>query len=142
MGGREPVPGVFLDLAPRAKLRVTGSDRFRYLNGQLTNDLNKASATNAITACLLNAKGKIDNYVFVSVQDDSFVIDSEPDIGGKLPARLERYIIADDVQLEDIGSSFTIFHVLGGELPELPKRCRIVAAKRFREAGHDIWLEN
>ncbi|PYL85311.1 MAG: folate-binding protein, partial [Verrucomicrobia bacterium] len=35
------------DLSGRAKLRITGSDRLRFLNGQVTNDVRKASESAA-----------------------------------------------------------------------------------------------
>jgi len=44
--------GIFLDLTGRAKFRITGTDRLRFLNGQITNDLRKASETSAIEACI------------------------------------------------------------------------------------------
>jgi folate-binding Fe-S cluster repair protein YgfZ len=40
----------FLDLSARTKFRIAGTDRFRFLNGQITNDLRKASETVAIEA--------------------------------------------------------------------------------------------
>jgi len=40
----------FFDLSARVKLRVSGADRLRFLNGQLTNDARKATETNAIEA--------------------------------------------------------------------------------------------
>ena len=39
-----PVESVYLDLADRAKLRLTGADRVRFLNGQVSNDVRAASA--------------------------------------------------------------------------------------------------
>src|SRR6266568_4618466 len=58
---------IFLDLSGRVKLSITGADRLRFLNGQITNDLRKASETSAIEACILNAKGKTDAQIYVSV---------------------------------------------------------------------------
>jgi len=58
---------IFLDFSQRAKFRVSGADRLRFLNGQITNDLRKASETSAIEACVLNAKGKTNADVFVSM---------------------------------------------------------------------------
>jgi folate-binding Fe-S cluster repair protein YgfZ len=49
----------FYDLSARVKLRISGRDRLRFLNGQLTNDIRKATDTNAVEACILNAKGKL-----------------------------------------------------------------------------------
>jgi folate-binding Fe-S cluster repair protein YgfZ len=70
----------FLDLSPRSKFRITGADRLRFLNGQITNDLRKVSETVAIEACVLNAKGKMDAHMFVGVMGESFLLDAEPSL--------------------------------------------------------------
>src|SRR5262249_42845289 len=131
---------VFLDLSPRAKFRVTGTDRLRFLNGQITNDLRKASETAAIEACVLNAKGKIDAHVFVSVSGESLLADAEPELRETLKIRLERYVIADDVQIEDVTDQFSLFHVLSQQSPT-PEYGRTVSARRFADPGWDMWVE-
>jgi folate-binding Fe-S cluster repair protein YgfZ len=40
----------FLDFSGRTKLRVTGNDRLRFLNGQVTNDVRKAGEAVAVEA--------------------------------------------------------------------------------------------
>src|SRR5205085_11557017 len=72
--------GAFFDLSTRVKLRVTGQDRHRYLNGQITNDLAKATEARAVEGCVLNAKGKMDAHVFVHADGESFLIDAEPEL--------------------------------------------------------------
>jgi folate-binding protein YgfZ len=131
---------IFVDLSGRAKFRVAGADRFRFLNGQITNDLRKASETSAIEACVLNAKGKIDAHLFVCVSGESFLIDAEPDLRETLKARLERYVIADDVQIEDVSDELSVFHVLSQQ-PLAPDHGRIVSVRRFAESGWDVWVE-
>ena len=131
----------FLDLSARAKFRITGTDRFRFLNGQITNDLRKVSETVAIEACVLNAKGKMDAHIFVGAMGESFLLDAEPSLREKLGARLERYVIADDVEIEDVTGQFSLFHILSQESPEVTD-CRIVSARRFAEQGWDIWSES
>jgi folate-binding protein YgfZ len=135
-----PSDAAFFDLSERAKLRVTGQDRHRYLNGQITNDLRKATETEAIAACVLNAKGKMDAHVFVSVMGDGFMLDAEMELRESLQPRLERYVIADDVVLEDVTERLSIFHLIGASAPDLPKT-RIVSANRFGVPGWDIWME-
>jgi len=70
--------GTFLDLSERAKFQITGTDRTRFLNGQITNDLRKISETVAIEACVLNAKGKMNAHIFVSALGECFSVDAEP----------------------------------------------------------------
>ena len=128
----------FLDLSARAKLRVTGADRFRFLNGQITNDLRKASETVAVEACVLNAKGKLNAHVLIGAFGETFLIDAEPELRETLRARLERYIIADDVEMEDVTDGFSLFHIVGEEPPPL-EFGRIVSTHRFAATGWDIW---
>jgi folate-binding protein YgfZ len=130
----------FLDISARAKFRITGTDRFRFLNGQITNDLRKVSETVAIEACVLNAKGKMDAHIFVGALGDAFLVDAKPKLREKLPARLERYVIADDVQIEDVTDQFSLFHVLSEESP-MSEDGRIVSVRRFAEQGSDIWSD-
>lgn len=118
-----------------------GADRARFLNGQLTNDVRKATASNAIAACILNAKGKLDAHVFLSTDTDAFTVDAEPELALTLQPRLERYVIADDVELEDVGARWSILHVLSEMPPVSSGHGRILSANRFRSTGWDIWLE-
>ena len=106
----------FVDLSARIKLRVTGADAFRFLNGQITNNLGKASESAAIQASILNAKGKLSAHVFISKENGGFLLDADPELGEELPARLDRYIIADDVQTEDLTEKFSIFHLIDQSL--------------------------
>jgi folate-binding protein YgfZ len=129
----------FFDCSHRVKLRITGADASRFLNGQITNDLRKATATSAIQASILNAKGKLSAHVFVSMDNDgAFLLDADSELRDELPARLERYIIADDVQVEDVTDQFSILHFLD-ERPAVATSSRTVASERFGSAGWDFW---
>src|SRR5437899_1940337 len=132
----------FFDLSARVKLRVSGADRLRFLNGQLTNDVRKATETNAIEACVLNAKGKMEAHLFLHAQAQSFVLDADPALQPSLQSRLERYIIADDVQIEDVTAGLSIFHVIGAFPPNSSVATRTVSINRFGPPGHDIWSES
>jgi folate-binding protein YgfZ len=137
----EPRSGVFFDLSARIKLGITGNDRLRFLNGQLTNDVAKATPAQAMAACVLNAKGKMDGHVFLLALTDSIWLDADPELREKLQARLERYVIADDVQIEDLTHGWSLFHVFASARPALSTKCRIASADRFGESGWDVWAE-
>jgi tRNA-modifying protein YgfZ len=133
--------GAFFDCSSRVKLRVTGADASRFLNGQITNDLRKATSTSAIQASILNAKGKLSAHIFISADDGAFLLDADAELREELPARLERYIIADDVQIEDVTEQFSIFHVTGEAAPAVPVSAKIIAANRFGCPGADLWFD-
>jgi tRNA-modifying protein YgfZ len=139
--GSETGRACFFDLSTCAKLRITGTDRFRFLNGQITNDLRKASEIGAVEACVLNGKGKLNAQIFIGALGETFLIEAEPELRETLRARLERYVIADDVQIEDVTDEFSLFHVLTTQ-PPAPGLGRIVSALRFAATGWDIWNDS
>ena len=132
----------FFDFSERTKLRITGSDCLRFLNGQITNDVRKATESAATEACVLNAKGKLTADIFLSAAPDCFWVDADPDLQKALPARIERYIIADDVQIDDVTDRFSIFHVLSGAAPDVANCQRILSTRRLAEKGWDIWADS
>jgi folate-binding protein YgfZ len=132
---------VLFDLSARTKLRLTGADRLRFLNGQITNDVRKATESVAIEACILSAKGKMNGHVFLSTPADSFFLDAAAELQKALPTRLERYVIADDVQIENATGQLSILHILSATKPELRENCRVISVQRFIEPGWDIWIE-
>ncbi len=141
-----PVPtdqpeAMFFDLSARTKLRIGGSDRLRFLNGQITNDAARGTAGLGIAASVLNAKGKMNGQIFLAPDGDSFLIDADPELRTTLKARLERYVIADDVAVEDVSHQFSIFHVAVPEAPSVPASGRLIQVNRFRRAGWDVWVE-
>lgn len=136
---RDPRRGSFFDLSDRTKLCLTGNDRLRFINGQITNDIRKATDSSAIAACVLSAKGKLNAFVFVSVAGDSVFLDADAGFDMLLP-RLDRYIIADDVQVEDVTTKFALFHVIGQPPPELA--ARVVSSNRFAISGFDVWVDS
>ena len=136
-----PGQNLLFDLSSRTKLRVTGADRVRFLNGQITNNISKATESVAVEACILSAKGKMNGHVFIFAGPDCFYLDASAELLEMLPARLERYVIADDVQIENISEQFSILHVLAPARPAIPEDCRVVSVRRFIESGWDIWVE-
>jgi len=139
---RQTGEGVFVDFSGGTKLRITGNDRVRFLNGQITNDARKATESAATEACVLNVKGKLNADIFLSAGSDCFWVDADPDLRKALPARIERYIIADDVQIDDVTDRFSIFHVLSRAAPDVADCQRILSTRRFAETGWDVWADS
>ncbi len=107
-----PAENVFIDLSDRAKLRLTGEDRLRFLNGQVSNDVRRATADEAIYTGVMTIKGKLCADAFVHAEPDALLLDAEGELRETLAARLEKYIIADDVQIEDATETLGLFHLL------------------------------
>jgi folate-binding protein YgfZ len=82
------------------RLSVAGEDAATFLQGQFTNDLRRDRKDPATYGLWLDNKGKTlaDSFVFGKA-DGTFEIVSESSEESVLLDRLERYIIADDVEI-------------------------------------------
>ncbi len=126
--------GGWFEIAGKARLAVTGADRLRYLNGQVSNDLRKLTTGHAMSACILSAKGKLDGVVLVWMEEKHFVVECEADLADLIQVRLERYVVADDVEITPIESAKER-HVFGKAADQFSNQ-RI--ASRLGVAGVDV----
>ena len=133
--------GVIVDLAARVKLLFKGADRVRYINGQVTANIASATSTAVIPACVTTAKGKLCADVFVSIGPSGVLVDADAAVTDTLPARLERYIIADDVTMEDATDSIAIVHLAGVKPTDVPEEFRdgLLPVNRFGVPGFDFF---
>lgn len=129
---------------PATWLRVTGDDAANFLQGQFTNELRGVPAGGAVYGLWLTLKGK--------VLADSFVVRGGTGAGGSAaggaevfwvgsyfsPAaaireRLEAYVIADDVVIEDLTTEWAGVTVWGAKV-EAGAGDVVFPGRRSREA--------
>lgn len=136
----------------RVKLRLTGTDRVRYLNGQVSQDVRKlqsAPGSSALAACVMNAKGKMNAWCRLHATSDALFLDADSEaladeFREALAMRLERYIIADDVELADVTDDWAIYFLLGPEaqwaslLPSEESEAQWRRTKRLGLSGIDL----
>ncbi len=108
-----PPGAAFHAYRPAAWLRARGADAAGFLQGQFTNDLRPAGASAVVYGLWLDQKGKVlaDSFIGRDSTGDGFWIASLASPGAAICRRLEDYIIADDVTLEDAtaqGSGVTL----------------------------------
>ena len=135
-----PPPSPLLP-GPRAILSVTGPDALRFLNGQLTNDIGKVSPEHSLPAAALNAKGGLDGICCVHHRDKGYLIDAPLPLRESLLARLDRYLIADDVSLTDKTGDYTVIHFPGSVRPEVEEASAITSCARFGLPGFDLLVQ-
>jgi tRNA-modifying protein YgfZ len=129
--------GGLADLSTHVKLRLTGPDAERYLNGQVSQDVRKIPAGGAEWACVCTHKGKLEALVLIARSADGFYISGDAALADTLPGRLEKYLIADDAVLEDVTEVFDLVHTFGSQpVPEGIK----FTAERWGTPGADVWL--
>ena len=108
-----------LDLSFRSRLCLTGADRQKFLNGQVTNNVKDLKTGQGCYAALVNAKGRMQSDLNIYILADEILLDFEPGYGTKVAQRLEKYIIADDVQVVDVAAHYGLISVQGPEASEV-----------------------
>ena len=91
----------WLDLSARGKIIATGEDRARLLHAMTTNQVQELKPGEGCYAFFLNPQGRILADVNLFCRADDFLLDVEPETRERLYQHLDKYIIADDVTLED-----------------------------------------
>ena len=102
-----------MDLSFRSRICVTGADRARFLNGQVTNNVKDLLSGAGCYAALVSAKGKIQSDLNLYCLPDELLLDFEPGFTAAVSQRLEKYVIADDVQLVDVSADYGLLSVQG-----------------------------
>jgi len=102
-----------LDLSFRGRVCLTGADRGRFLHGQVTNDVKKLRASEGCYAALTTAKGKMQSDLNIFCLPDELLLDFEPGLTATVTARLEKYIVADDVQVVEVAPHYGLLSVQG-----------------------------
>src|SRR5215471_9096711 len=101
------------DLGWRARIRVAGGHRVRWLNGMISNNVRDLHPGRGVYAFILNPQGHIQGDLYAFNRGDSFLLDTELAQREKILQWLRRYIIADDVQLVDISDELTAIGLTG-----------------------------
>jgi aminomethyltransferase len=112
----------WLDLTGRGKIAVRGEDRARLLHALCTNHIQELTPGRGCYAFFLNAQGRILGDANVFCLSGHFLLDTEPELATKLYDHIDRYIIADDVSLEDMTGGLATIGLEG------PKAAAVIAA--------------
>jgi len=103
----------FSSLDERSKLLITGEDRTRWLNGMVTNNVRDLAPEHGVYAFLLNAQGRIQGDLYAFNRGGNLVLDVDRSQMAKLMEILDRFIVMDDVAIEDITNRLSTIGVQG-----------------------------
>src|SRR6185295_10290859 len=92
----------WIDLSARGRIVARGRDRARLLHAITTNEVKKMTPGTGCYAFLLTPQGRIQADLNLFCFEDRFLIDTEPELGATVLPHIKRYIIADQVELEDV----------------------------------------
>jgi folate-binding protein YgfZ len=131
--------GVY-DLGFRAHISLTGSDRVRWLNGMVTNNIRDLAAGQGVYTFLLNPQGHILGDLYAYNRGDSgisgsgasgsrvsgsILVETDRNQLDKILATFNHYIIMDDVEVANLSGKITALGVAGPKAREVLQRAGI-----------------
>lgn len=152
-----------IDLSHRGKLRLSGKEHIKFLQGMLTNDVMKLASREGMYAAVLTVKGRMLSDMRVYKEDESVLLDLEPGLNEKVKELLLKYRLSYKAAIEDETDAFALISVqgprssalvesaAGSALPELKEYAHfktvikgvgvtIVRISRTGEDGYDIYV--
>ena len=153
-----------LDLCHRSLLRLRGSDRTSYLQGMVSNDVKALTPGTGTQAAILDVNGKILSDLRIFCEEDCFLIDLWEFRRAKILAHLRHYLVAEDVEIDDLTGRYETLSLQGPEArfllnrilrpQELPSErlrhrpiligkaeVRVVCSTHTGEDGFDLFLD-
>jgi aminomethyltransferase len=123
--GYEPLreDAALLDLSARGRIRVTGRDRVRLLHNLTTNNIKELTPGQGCYAFLLTPQGRIQADLNIFCYADHFLLDTEPETRERVLTFVRKYIIADDVTLEDVTDALCCLAVEGPRAAAVLEGC-------------------
>jgi folate-binding protein YgfZ len=104
--------GVY-DLGYRAQISLTGSDRVRWLNGMVTNNIRDLQPGHGVYSFLLNPQGHILGDLYAYNRGESILVETDRSQVEKILGTFDHYIIMDDVEVKDLSEEMTALGIAG-----------------------------
>jgi glycine cleavage system T protein len=103
----------FIDLAHRGLLQLTGADRVSFLQGMVSNDVKALKPGAGQYATVLNQQGKVLGDTRILCSENSLYLDLWEVIKDKIAGHLNRYLVADEVEIGDRTDEYDIISLQG-----------------------------
>lgn len=108
----------WIDLRGRGLIGMTGEDRARLLHAMTTNHIQQLKPGDWCYTFFLSAQGRILADAHVLCREEEILLDVEPERRAFVLEHLDKYIIADDVNLEDLSDHYAVIGLEGPGVPE------------------------
>ncbi len=126
----------------RARIRVTGKDRAKFLQNMTTQDVKALAPGRSALACALTVKAKLVADFRVHALEDHFLLDVDAARAGALVEHLRKFVVVNQVVFEDRSAATGALAVEGPRAAEAAERARVAAGDgavvaRFTVSGEE-----
>jgi folate-binding protein YgfZ len=102
-----------MDRSDHVFTSFAGPDRLSYFQGMISNDLRPLSPGRGLYATVLNVFGKVLGDCRVFCTDEAYLVEWWEPIKVKMIDHLNRYLVADEVEIQDLTSRYGILSIQG-----------------------------
>ncbi|MCH9753692.1 MAG: hypothetical protein K0T99_02185 [Alphaproteobacteria bacterium] len=92
----------------RSVLSISGKDKFDFLQGLITNDINALEEGKMLYALMLNPQGRFLYDFFITLQEENIFIDHESDFTKEITSKLNLYKLRSDVHIKDCSQEYQV----------------------------------
>lgn len=154
-----------IDLSSRGKLRLSGKDHLKFLQGMLSNDVMKLEEGKGMYATVLTVKGRMISDMRVYRESESILLDLEPGLKQKVLELLTKFRLSYKANIDDITETMGLLSIqgprasklldllFGEKVPQMEQYdfmqkealghiLTVVSVNRTGEQGFDIYLSN
>ncbi|MGO9482632.1 MAG: aminomethyltransferase family protein [Candidatus Kryptoniota bacterium] len=112
----------FFDFSNFGKLRITGKDALDLMNRISTNDLSGMRPGMGKQTFLATEKGRVVDLCTVYAQQEDLLLITSPSNSPNVKKWIEKFIISDDVKVEDVTDFFPMIFVAGSSAADFLKQ--------------------
>lgn len=128
---------------------VRGADRVRWLNGMATNSVQALTPGDGCYSFFLNAQGRIQGDATIWAAEDQLLLETDATQVPVLMELLDRYIIMDDVELQNLFAAMHGIKLAGtGTISSLNaagfdvRASRLLKRQKVRWQGHEVVVQH
>src|ERR1700721_3046804 len=103
----------FRDVSARGRIQLKGKDSITWLHAICTQDIRALKAGQGAYSTCINDVGRLIFDFTVWVMADGLLMDVEGPVKDKALEWLDRYLITDDVVIEDVSNEYTALELAG-----------------------------
>ena len=110
---------ILCDLSHLGLLEISGADAVTFLQGQVTNDVNLLTGTNAHYSAYCNPKGRMLALFLAFAHYDHLHLQFNRELLEPIMKRLKMYVMRSKVEIKDVSDSIIKFGINGPETAQI-----------------------
>lgn len=125
-----------IDMSNRGKLRLSGKEHLKFLQGMLTNDVMKLEEGKGMYAAVLTVKGRMLSDMHVYKEPESVLLDIEPGLNDKVEKLLKKFRLSYKAQIDDVTDDLRLISVHGPNAGKLVSSVSGTDVSELEELSH------